>query len=386
MDFDLTDEQRLLKDSVDRLIADQYQFEQRKKYQAEPDGWSRDAWKQYTELGLLGLPFEEQHGGFGGGPVDTMIVMEAFGRGLVLEPYFATVILGGGLVRRAGTPAQQQALIPEIAQGKLKLAFAHVERHSRYDLADVTTTARRDGADWVLDGAKSVVLHGDCADRLLVTARVSGDRRDRTGIGLFLVDASAPGISRRGYPTQDGLRAAEVTLSGASVAPGDVLGDAGAALPAIEHVIDEAIAALCAEAVGTMQAMHETTLEYLKTRQQFGRPIGQFQVLQHRSVDMLVALEQARSMAMFAAVMAAEDDATERRRAMAAAKVQIGRSGRHIGQEAIQLHGGIGMTMEYNVGHYFKRMTMIDMLFGDADTHLATLARLGGLFGNVRAV
>ncbi|HXA24323.1 MAG TPA: acyl-CoA dehydrogenase family protein [Acetobacteraceae bacterium] len=385
MDFDLTDEQRLLKDSVDRLIADQYQFEQRKKYLAEPDGWSRNAWKQYTELGLLGLPFEEKHGGFGGGPVDTMIVMEAFGRGLVLEPYFATVILGGGLLRRAGTPAQQQALIPEIAQGKLKFAFAHVERHSRYDLADVATTARRDGADWVLDGAKSVVLHGDCADRLLVTARVSGDRRDRTGIGLFLVDPSAAGVVRRGYPTQDGLRAAEITLSGARVAPGDVLGDAGAALPAIDHVIDEAIAALCAEAVGTMQAMHETTLEYLKTRQQFGRPIGQFQVLQHRSVDMLVALEQARSMAMFAAVMAAEDDARERRRAMAAAKVQIGRSGRHIGQEAIQLHGGIGMTMEYNVGHYFKRMTMIDMLFGDADTHLATLARLGGLFGNVRA-
>jgi pimeloyl-CoA dehydrogenase small subunit len=385
MDFDLTDEQRLLKDSVERLIGDQYQFEQRKKYMAEPDGWSPAVWQQYAELGLLGLPFAEAHGGFGGGPVETMIVMEAFGRGLVLEPYFATVILGGGLLRRAATPAQQQSLLPQVAQGKLKLGFAHVERQSRYDLADVATTARRDGAAWVLDGAKSVVLHGDCADRLLVTARLSGNRRDRAGIGLFLVDPSAPGVTRRGYPTQDGLRAAEVTLSSARVAPDDVLGEPGAALPAIEHVVDEAIAALCAEAVGTMQAMHETTLEYLKTRQQFGRPIGQFQVLQHRSVDMLVALEQARSMAMFAAVMAAEEDATERRRAMAAAKVQIGRSGRHIGQEAIQLHGGIGMTMEYKVGHYFKRMTMIDMLFGDADAHLATLARLGGLFGNVRA-
>jgi pimeloyl-CoA dehydrogenase small subunit len=385
MDFDLTDEQRLLKDSVDRLIADQYQFEQRKKYLAQPDGWSREAWQQFAELGLLGLPFAEQFGGFGGGPVETMIVMEAFGRGLVLEPYFATVILGGGLLRHAATQAQQQALIPEVAQGKLKLAFAHVERQSRYDLADVATTARRDGAAWVLDGAKSVVLHGDCADRLLVTARIAGDRRDRAGIGLFLVDASASGVTRRGYPTQDGLRAAELTLSGVRVSAGDILGDPGAALPVIEHVVDEAIAALCAEAVGTMQVMHETTLEYLKTRQQFGRPIGQFQVLQHRSVDMLVALEQARSMAMFAAVMAAEENATERRRAMAAAKVQIGRSGKHIGQEAIQLHGGIGMTMEYKVGHYFKRMTMIDMLFGDADTHLATLARLGGLFGKTKA-
>jgi pimeloyl-CoA dehydrogenase small subunit len=385
MDFDLTDEQRLLKDSVDRLIADQYQFEQRKKYLAQPDGWSREAWQQFAELGLLGLPFAEQFGGFGGGPVETMIVMEAFGRGLVLEPYFATVILGGGLLRHAATQAQQQALIPEIAQGKLKLAFAHVERQSRYDLADVATTARRDGAAWVLDGAKSVVLHGDCADRLLVTARTAGDRRDRAGIGLFLVDPSASGVTRRGYPTQDGLRAAELTLSGVRVSAGDILGDPGAALPVIEHVADEAIAALCAEAVGAMQVMHETTLEYLKTRQQFGRPIGQFQVLQHRSVDMLVALEQARSMAMFAAVMAAEENATERRRAMAAAKVQIGRSGKHIGQEAIQLHGGIGMTMEYKVGHYFKRMTMIDMLFGDADTHLATLARLGGLFGKTKA-
>jgi pimeloyl-CoA dehydrogenase small subunit len=385
MDFDLTDEQRLLKDSVDRLIADQYQFEQRKKYMAEPDGWSRAVWQQYAEIGLLGLPFAEAHGGFGGGGVETMIVMEAFGRGLVLEPYFATVILGGGLLRRAGTPTQQQALLPQVAQGKLKLAFAHVERQSRYDLADVATTARQDGAVWVLDGAKSIVLHGDCADRLLVTARVSGDRRDPIGIGLFMVDPAASGVSRRGYATQDGLRAAEVTLSGVRVPQDDALGEAGGALPAIQHVVDEAIAALCAEAVGTMQEMHETTLEYLKTRQQFGRPIGQFQVLQHRSVDMLVALEQARSMAMFAAVTADESDATERRRAIAAAKVQIGRSGKHIGQEAVQLHGGIGMTMEYKVGHYFKRMTVIDKLFGDADTHLEVLAKLGGLFGNTKA-
>jgi pimeloyl-CoA dehydrogenase small subunit len=385
MDFDLTDEQRLLKDSVDRLIADHYQFEQRKKYTVEPDGWSRGVWQQYAELGLLGLPFAEAHGGFGGGPVETMIVMEAFGRGLVLEPYFATIILGGGLLRRAAAPVQQQAMLPQVVQGRLKLAFAHVERQSRYDLADVATTARRDGAAWVLDGAKSIVLHGDCADRLLVTARVSGARRDRTGIGLFVVDPSASGVARRGYPTQDGLRAAELTLSGVRVATDDVLGDPAASLPVIEHVVDEAIAALCAEAVGAMQEMHEATLEYLKTRQQFGRPIGQFQVLQHRSVDMLVALEQARSMAMFAAVTAGEENATERRRSIAAAKVQIGRSGRHIGEEAIQLHGGIGMTMEYKVGHYFKRMTMIDKLFGDADVHLETLARLGGLFGGARA-
>lgn len=383
MDFDLTDDQRLLKDSVDRLIADHYAFEQRKKYMAEPSGWSTAVWNQYAELGLLGLPFEEKLGGFGGGAVETMIVMEAFGRGLVLEPYFATVILGGGLLRRAGSDALQAALVPQINAGKLKLAFAHVERQSRYDLADVATTARKDGSGYVMDGAKSVVLHGDCADKLLVTARVAGGRRDRGGVGLFLVDADAAGVTRRGYPTQDGLRAAELTLSGVRVPAEAVLGDN--ALPAIEHVVDEAIAALCAEAVGAMQEMHETTLEYLKTRKQFGRPIGSFQVLQHRSVDMLVALEQARSMAMFAAVMAGENDPVERRRAIAAAKAQIGRSGKLIGQEAIQLHGGIGMTMEYKVGHHFKRMTMIDMLFGDADAHLQTLAKLGGLFGNTKA-
>jgi pimeloyl-CoA dehydrogenase small subunit len=379
MDFDLTEEQRLLRDSVDRLVADQYGFEQRKKYALEPAGYSPAMWDQITELGLLGLPFEETLGGFGGGAVETAIVMEAFGRGLVLEPFFATVILGGGLLRRAAPAAVLGALGPRVAAGKLKLAFAHVERHSRYDLADVSTTARRDGGGFVLDGAKSVVIHGDSADRIFVTARFAGERRARDGIGLFLVDPASPGVSRRGYPTQDGQRAAELTFANVRVTGDDLMNDN--ALTLIEHVVDEAIAALCAEAVGAMQSMHELTLEYLKTRKQFGRPIGSFQVLQHRSVDMLVAVEQARSMALFAAVMAAEQDPVERRRAISAAKVQIGRSGKHVGQEAIQLHGGIGMTAEYAVGHYFKRVTMIEQLFGDADTHLSYLAAHGGLFG-----
>jgi pimeloyl-CoA dehydrogenase small subunit len=376
MDFDLTDEQRLLKESVDRLILDQYQFQQRKNYMAEPAGYSNAMWSRFAEQGLLGLPFAEDQGGFGGGAVETMIVMEAFGRGLVVEPYFATVILAGGLLRKAADPALIGTVVPQITAGSLKLAFAHVERHSRYDLANVTTAARKDGSDYLLNGAKSVVLHGDAADKILVTARISGGQFDREGIGLFLVDAAAPGVTRRGYPTQDGLRAAEVTLTNVRAS---ALNDN--ALPLIEHAIDEAVAALCSEAVGAMQAMQDLTLEYLKTRKQFGRPIGSFQVLQHRSVDMLTALEQARSMAMFAAVMSTEENPVERRRAIAAAKVQIGRSGKHIGQEAIQLHGGIGMTMEYSVGHYFKRMTIIDQLFGDADHHLASLARLGGLFG-----
>ncbi|HVZ09203.1 acyl-CoA dehydrogenase family protein [Rhodopila sp.] len=379
MDFDLSEDQRLLKESVDRLIAGEYSFEQRKKYLAEAAGWSAAMWSHLTELGLLGLPFPETLGGFGGGPVETAIVMEAFGRGLVLEPFFATIILGGGLLRRAAPDAMRGALAPQVAAGKLKLAFAHVERHSRYDLSDVTTTAARDGAGYVLNGAKSVVLHGDAADRIFVTARLSGGRRDPDGIGLFLVDPATPGVSRRGYGTQDGLRAAEISLANARVTADDMVHDN--ALAPIEHVVDEAIAALCAEAVGAMQAMQELTLEYLKTRKQFGRPIGSFQALQHRSVDMLVAVEQARSMALFAAISAAEENPVERRKAISAAKVQIGRSARLVGQEAIQLHGGIGMTAEYAVGHYFKRTTMIDQLYGDADTHLARLARLGGLFG-----
>ncbi|HEX3574325.1 MAG TPA: acyl-CoA dehydrogenase family protein [Rhodopila sp.] len=379
MDFDLSEDQRLLKDSVDRLVADQYQFAQRTKYASEPAGYSTAMWDQITELGLLGLPFEETLGGFGGGAVETAIVMEAFGRGLVLEPYFATVILGGGLLRRTASSSVLGALAPKVAAGKLKLAFAHVERHTRYDLADVSTTARKDGSGYILDGAKSVVIHGDSADRIFLTARLAGDRRDRGGIGLFLLDPATPGVARRGYPTQDGLRAAELTLANARVGADDLISDD--ALPPIEHVIDEAIAALCAEAVGAMQSMQDLTLDYLKTRKQFGRPIGSFQVLQHRAVDMLVAVEQARSMAMFAAVMAAEQNPIERRKAISAAKVQIGRSARHVGQEAIQLHGGIGMTNEYAVGHYFKRVTMIDQLYGDADTHLSYLAAHGGLFG-----
>jgi pimeloyl-CoA dehydrogenase small subunit len=379
MDFDLSEEQRLLKESLDRLIGDRYAFEQRKTYAQSPEGWSRELWAQFAELGLLGLPFEERHGGSAGGPVETMIAMESFGRALVLEPYLATVVLGGGFLRHGGSAEQRADLVPQIADGSLTFAFAHTERQSRYDLYDIETRAARNGTGWVIDGEKGVVLHGDTADKLIVTARVGGGRRDRDGVAAFIVDSKAAGVSRRGYPTQDGLRAAEITLANVGVGPEGVLGEPGKALPFVERVVDEAIAALCAEAVGAMAAMHELTVEYLKTRRQFGREIGSFQILQHRAVDMLIALEQARSMAMFATMMAAEENAAERRNAVAAAKVQIGRSGKFIGQQAIQLHGGIGMTMEYKVGHYFKRVTMIDTIFGDADHHLRELARRGAV-------
>ena len=379
MDFDFSDEQRLLKESVDRLILDQYGFEQRKKYMLEPEGWSRALWQQYAEMGLLALPFAEEDGGIGGTPLETMIVMEAFGRGLILEPYFATVVLGGGFLRFGGSAEQRAALIPALIEGKLLLAFAQTEAQSRHDLCDVGTSAKRQGQDWVLDGKKCVVVHGDCADKLIVSARISGNRRDKEGIALFLVDAKVAGVSRKGYLTQDNLRAADITLAGVRVSAGDVIGEPGNALPLIEHVVDAAIAALAADAVGGMQAMLETTVEYLKIRKQFGVAIGSFQALQHRAAEMLIAVEQARSMAMYGTMAVEDTDPVERRKAIAATKVQIGRSGKFVGQYSVHMHGGIGTTMECSVGHYFKRTTVIDLSFGDADHHLSALARLGGL-------
>jgi pimeloyl-CoA dehydrogenase small subunit len=379
MDFELSEEQRLLKDSVERLFTDRYDFESRRRFMQEPDGWSREIWRQYAELGLLGLPFSEEHGGFGGGPVEAMIVMEAIGKALALEPYLATVVLGGGLVKYAGSNAQRAEILPKVAQGELLLAFAHVERQSRYDLADVQMTAKKSGNGFVLDGVKSLVLHGDCARGLIASARVSGERRDPDGIALFFIDAKARGVTRRGYETVDGLRAAEITFEGVQVGSDASLGEPGTSFPLVERVVHEAIAALAAEAVGAMTAMHALTVDYLRTRKQFGVPIGSFQVLQHKAVDMLMAVEEARSMMFYGTMMAGESDADARRRAMSAVKAQIGRSGRAVGQIGTQLHGGIGMTMEYQGGHYFKRLTVIDTMFGNADHHLKLLARAGGL-------
>ena len=377
MDFDLTEEQRLLQDSVARLLGDKYSFEQRKAYSKSADGWSREVWAQFAELGLLGLPFGEDEGGFGGGPVETLLVAEQIGRSIALEPWLSTVVIGGGFLRHGASQELRSELVPQVAAGEMLLAFAQVERQSRYDLFDVTTTAKRDGEGWVLNGRKGYVVHGDSADRLIVTARTAGGQRDHKGIGVFLVDAKGPGVERRGYRTVDGQRAAEVELSGARALA--VLGNPEDGLPLVDQVVDEAIAALAGEAVGAMQAVHDMTIDYMKTRQQFGRPIGSFQALQHRAADMLVALEQARSMSYFAAMSAGERNPEERRKAMAAVKVQIGRSARFVGQQSVQLHGGIAMTIEYAAGHYFKRLTVNDAMFGDADHYVRTLSETGGL-------
>jgi pimeloyl-CoA dehydrogenase small subunit len=379
MDFELSEEQQLVSDNVARLMRDRYGFEARRAHQAGPAGFSEALWREYADMGLLGAPFSEEDGGFGGGAVETMIVMQEFGKALALEPFLQTVVLCGALIKHAAEAGKRAEFIGKIASGELRLSFAHAERQSGFDLADVAASARKDGGAFVLNGEKGLVGQGDSADTLIVSARLSGERRDRDGLGLFLVDANAPGVTRRGFPTQDGQRAAEISLADVRVEPGDALGEPGAALPVIERAVDETIAALSAEAVGAMSEALAMTVDYMKTRKQFGVPIGSFQALQHRASDMVVALEQARSMMFLATMSVAEEDAHERARAMSAAKVQIGRSAKFIGQQAVQLHGGIAMTHEYKVGHLFKRLTMIDAVYGDADVHLLRLADRGSL-------
>jgi pimeloyl-CoA dehydrogenase small subunit len=379
MDFGLTDEQKLLKDSVDRLLAEKYDFAKRKQFAASEQGWSREMWAQYAELGLLGVAFDEKHGGSGGGPVETMIVMEALGRGIALEPYVPTVVLGGGFIQEGGTEKQKSAMLPAIAEGKLLLAFAHTERQSRFDMFDVATRARKDGSGWVLDGVKTVVWHGDSADKLLVTARVSGNQRDKDGIGLFIVDGKAAGVTRKPIVLADSHRGADIVLKGVKVAAEDVIGEVGRAYPLLERVVDRAIAATISESIGCMDELLATTTEYLKTREQFGRPIGTFQALQHRAVDMLMNVEQSRSMSMLATMMAGESDNSERRRSISGAKVHIAKASRYVGEQAIQLHGGIAMTMEYKAGHYFRRLLAIQTMFGDLDHHMDLLSDAGGL-------
>jgi pimeloyl-CoA dehydrogenase small subunit len=371
MDFTLNEEQQLLKNSAERFVEQDYSFEKRRDIIASPDGFDREVWAQMAELGWLGLPFSEADGGYDGTPVETMILMEALGRGLMVEPYLATVVLGGGLVAALGSADQKSAVLPPLIAGEMQLAFAYAEPQSRFDPADITTTASKDGEGYLLNGHKAVVLNGGSADKIIVSARTSGEQRDQGGISLFVIDAGAAGLKVKSYPTIDGFRAAEVKLSDVSA---EVLGDIDAAYPAIEAVLDAGIAAIAAEAVGAMQILHDDTLEYLKARQQFGQAIGSFQVLQHRMVDIYIELEQARSAAVLATLRLTDNDPEARCHALSAAKVQIGQASRFVGQNAIQLHGGIGMTDELRISHYFKRLTMITGQFGSVDYHLDRMA------------
>jgi alkylation response protein AidB-like acyl-CoA dehydrogenase len=376
MSFAFNDDQKLLAESADRFIQDDYAFETRRKIMAMDGGFSREVWSQFAELGWLALPIPEAHGGLGGSTVDTAVLMECLGRGLVLEPYLATVVLGAGAVAEAGNEAQKNAILAGVAEGATMLAFAHVEQKARFNLNHVETSAAKDGSGYVLNGAKAVVHNAETADTLVVSARTAGKATDADGVTLFLVDRAAAGVELRSYPTIDGLRASEVALKGVKVGADTVLGEVGAAMPVIETVADRASVLLCAEAAGAMDSAVKLTVEYMKTRVQFGRPIGEFQVLQHRAVEMLGAKEFSRALTYRAAGVIDGANPRVRSRAVSAAKVEMGRAGKKIGQEGVQLHGGMGMTDDMAVGHYFKRLTMIDMMFGNTGHHMRRFARL----------
>ena len=372
MDFSFSEEQNLLRNSVARYLADNYKFEDWRKFTRGEMGRDPKHWAQFAELGLLAAPLAEAHGGLGGDAVSTLIVMEEFGRALVVEPYVPTVVVGGGLIERSGSDAMKQEWIPKIAGGETIMAFAFAEPQGRYNLADLTTTAKKQGANYVLSGQKSVVIGAPWADQLIVTARSGGGRRDADGVSVFLVDKKSKGVSTRDFPTVDGSRASEITFENVEVPAERLIGQADSGLPLVERAVDESIAAICAEATGGMKMLVDATVEYSKNRKQFGVPIGKFQVLQHRMVDMFVNYEQAMSITLMVTLKLGSD--AERAKAASAAKAQIGRSGRFVGQSAVQIHGGMGMTDELNVGHYFKRLTMIDTLYGNVDHHLKRFA------------
>ena len=369
MHFAFTEEQKLLQQSVEKFIENDYSFARRTEYSNSDEGYSRDVWAKFSDLGWLGVGIPEEDGGYEGGAVETSIIIEALGFGLAIEPFISSVVMAGELLRCTEVSAQK-ALLPAIAGGATRVAFALAERHSRYDLARVEVSAQTVGhEEWTLNGEKSVAFNADTADKLLITARTSGDPSQATGITNFLVDANAPGIRIRSYPTVDGRRAAEVTMTNVGAGSDTVVGAVGEGYPLIERVVDAGTVALCAEAVGIMKRMYQSTLEYMRGREQFGQHLASFQALQHRVVDMFVEYELSRSMAYMAAVkLRAPRD--ERRRAVSSAKVQIGKSGRLVGEESIQLHGGMGMTDEMAISHYFKRLTMIDATFGDTDYHM----------------
>ncbi len=367
MDFSLTEEQTALKDSLGKFIDRDYTFDDRWKVIRSPEGWSRAHWNQLAEIGIMALPIAEADGGLGGGGVDTMVVMEQIGRGLVLEPYLGCVIVPAALIKAAGNAEQRTALSEGLATGETIYAFAHTEPGQRYERDAVSLSATASGNGYVLNGKKVSVLGGDCADKLIVSAKVAGD----AGASLFVVDAKAAGAKRLAYPMQDAQRGADIEFVNVAISADALLGERGEAQAAIDYALDVACAALCAEAVGAMAELQKITIEYLKTRKQFGRVIGMNQALQHRAVDMLMHVEMSRSMALEAAVAVDNPDAAARAKAISGAKTLVGQGCRFVGQNAVQLHGGIGVTHEVNTSHYFKRLAMINVTFGDTDWHLA---------------
>lgn len=377
MDFSYSDEQQMLQESVQKFVHRHYAFDARRAILASPAGFSVQHWALFAELGWLTVPFSEEEGGFGGLATDLMVLMDDLGKAMVVEPYVACAVMGGGLISALGTAAQKEALLAPLMAGELQLACALYEEDGRYNLASVGTTATRSGDTFIVNGAKVLVLNGPAADTLLVSIRTAGSQRDETGISVLLIDAATPGIQRRDYTTVDGHRAAQIRFENVQVPASALLGEPGAALASIIRVIDRATLCVCAEAMGAMDMLLQKTVEYSKTRKQFGTAIGTFQALQHRMADMFIECQLARSIVMMAA-MTLDSSASDaqKQRAVSAAKSRIGKAARTVGQEAVQLHGGIGITDELDVGHYFKRVTAIETLFGNADFHTARFARL----------
>jgi alkylation response protein AidB-like acyl-CoA dehydrogenase len=373
MEFSFTDVQAMLQESIEKFITNDYDFGRRQQYAATDLGYSPEVWAMFAELGWTTVPFAEEDGGFDGGPVELMVMMQQFGRGLLVEPFLANIVLAGGVLRRAANDAQKARWLQPIIAGELQATLAVVEPQSRYELANVATSATQDGGGWLLSGNKGVVLNGGNAQLIIVPARTAGEQADRDGITLFAVDSSTAGWKCKDYPTVDGLRAAEIHLDNLRVEADAVLGDVGAGLDVFEAVVADATLAVCAEAVGIMQIMTEKTVEYAKSREQFGVPIGSFQALQHRMVDMLTACEQSYSLLLWAC-LANADGTEDAQRSISAIKYQIGTAGKKVGQEAVQLHGGMGVTWDLDIAHYFKRLTAIGQVFGNADWHLDRLA------------
>ncbi len=369
MDFTFNEEQSLIQDQVDQFVQKEYDWETRQSLSNSELGFGEDNWKKFAELGWLGISVSEDSGGFGGSAIESMLIMEAFGKGLVVEPFLETVIMAGGLIDDHGSDQQKSSFLEPAIAGEMHLALAYAEPQSRFNLSDVVTEAKADGDNFIINGYKSVVMNGPSADQIIVSARTSGTQLDENGVSLFIIDANASGLDKTNYKTVDGRRASDLTFENVSVSKENLIGDQDKGFEILDSAIDKAILAISAEAVGAMEILYKTTVEYTKTREQFGTAIGKFQVLQHRMVDMFMEYEQCKSL-LYMATMKHEEKAEDAKKAISGLKYQVGKAGKFIGQQAVQLHGGMGVTDELNVGHYFKRLTTVGTIFGNTDYHL----------------
>ena len=369
MNFELSEEQKMIQQSVERFVQENYDLTNRVKISSEDPGYSQEYWTAMAELGWLGLAFSEEEGGFGGNQIDTLVLMEQFGKGLVLEPFLANIVLGGGAIKRGGSPAIKESVLPNLIEGNLQVTLAYAEEQSRFDIEDVATAAREDGSNFIINGKKSMVLNAESADKIVVVTRTSGSQVDEDGISLFLVDATSKGIERENFPTVDGLRASEITFTDVEVPSGNLIGEKDKGFSILQAVVNDAILALSAEAVGAMEVLYKDTVEYTQQREQFDHPLSDFQVLQHRMVDMFMEYEQCKSL-LLRATMETVQDPVLAQRTVHALKHLIGKSGIFVGESAVQLHGGMGVTEELRIGHFFKRLLVIDSQFGNSDFHL----------------